>query len=81
MVAGDFNIDLGTNTSNAQKLSSLMLYYGFRQLVKTPTHRRGGLIDHVYTNLPSENIVVDTIATYYSDHHRLCIAVPFKELQ
>ena len=81
VVAGDFNIDLGTNTSNAQKLTSLMLYYGFCQLVKTPTHRRGGLIDHVYTNLPSENIVIDIIATYYSDHHRLCIAVPFKELQ
>ena len=58
-----------------------MMYYGFRQQVKTPTHRRGGLIDHLYTNMPCENIVVDTVATYYSDYHRLCIAVPFKELQ
>jgi hypothetical protein len=53
-----------------------MNYYGFQQIIKLPTHRRGGLLDHFYTNIGSEStgITFNTIPTYYSDHMLLSFA-------
>jgi hypothetical protein len=43
-----------------------MNYYGFQQIIKLPTHRRGGLLDHFYTNIGSEStgITFNTIPTF-----------------
>jgi hypothetical protein len=41
-----------------------MNYYGFQQIIKLPTHRRGGLLDHFYTNIGSESTGI-TITELY----------------
>ena len=51
----------------------------FHQLVDTPTHSRGGLIDHFYIRKPSafENVVVNwhLFAPFYTDHFGVCITI------
>ena len=77
-VTGDFNINILKKASITNKCLQLMNYYGFQQIIKLPTHRRGGLLDHFYTNIGSEStgITFNTIPTYYSDHMLLSIAIP-----
>ena len=41
---------------------------GYDQLIKTPTTDRGTLIDHIYCNSNSGNIVTEVADCYYSDH-------------
>ena len=77
IIVGDFNIDILQSTNSANKLQNLMRYYGFHQLCHTPTHRRGGLLDHCYTNIIPEYVDLSIIPTYNSDHHLLCAAIPF----
>ena len=81
VVIGDFNIDILTKTGRAKKLLHLLKYYGFHQLCKLPTHRKGGLLDHFYTNIHTEDVVLSTIPIYYTDHQLLSAAIPFKCLQ
>jgi hypothetical protein len=55
-VTGDFNINILKKASITNKCLQLnMNYYGFQQIIKLPTHRRGGLLDHFYTNIGSES--------------------------
>ena len=77
-VTGDFNINILKKASITNKCLQLMNYYGFQQIIKLPTHRRVGLLDHFYTNIGSEStgITFNTIPTYYSDHMLLSIAIP-----
>ena len=58
-----------------------MHYYGFRQCYHTPTHRKGGLLDNIYLNFSSAEILIDVITTFYSDHFLLSIAVPYIHIQ
>ena len=77
VVMGDLNIDYLSKQNSPGDLESLMLFYGFSQHVKKPTHRRGGLLDHFYYNRKSSLIQVDTKAVYYSDHLQLCATIPY----
>ena len=81
IITGDLNIDMLSKQASAAKLKKLMLYYGFAQLVTTPTHRKGGLLDHYYVNFISEDIQLDVIPAYYSDHLMVSAAVPYYCLQ
>ena len=66
ILLGDFNFDWLKRSSSP--FSRLMDKFGFRQIVKQPTHRMGSCLDHIY--LPeccSGNISV--LPTYYSDHY------------
>ena len=81
IVCGDFNINILRQQPSTSKLSSLLSYYGFpEQCVKASTHRKGGLIDHIYFNFPADSMVNDSVPKYYSDHMLLSVAVPYKEL-
>ena len=77
LTAGDFNIDLLKNDASSSKLMQVMRHYGFCQLMNSPTHRKGGLLDHIYVNFFSSAIVTNAIATYYSDHLLVTAALPF----
>ena len=77
VIMGDLNIDYLSKQNSSGDLESLMLFYGFSQHVKKPTHRRGGLLDHFYYNRKSSLIQVDTKAVYYSDHLQLCATIPY----
>ena len=77
VIMGDLNIDYLSKQNSSGDLENLMLFYGFSQHVKKPTHRRGGLLDHFYYNRKSSLIQVDTKAVYYSDHLQLCATIPY----
>ncbi|XP_060596137.1 uncharacterized protein LOC132750210 [Ruditapes philippinarum] len=80
-VMGDFNIDINKPTQAAKDLIKLAHRYGFHQLVKTATHRKGGLLDLIFTNRYTQESDTDIIPTYYSDHFIVSHSIPFKILQ
>ena len=65
-IVGDFNIDYMSQKDNCviKKLYEI----GFRQLVLRPTHMAGGLLDHIYTNASTDNIMIQQQSPYFSDH-------------
>ena len=66
VIVGDFNEDI--SRSNPSRLLQLMTSRGFTQLVQVPTTDSGTLLDHIYFNGVMQNIFVDVVDTYYSDH-------------
>jgi hypothetical protein len=79
IVAGDLNIDLLKQQTSSEQLLKLFQYHGLFQHVQIPTHRKGGLLDHIYSNLKPE--AVDVIPTYYSDYFLISMAVPLQNLK
>lgn len=67
---GDFNIDLSLNTTSAKHLQNLIKYYGFRPCVSEPTHRQGGHLDNIFTNILFTP-VLDVIPKYLCFSHLL----------
>ena len=74
VILGDFNHDV-LNEPNSS-IISLLSNYGFTQLVKAPTTAKGTLIDHVYYNKPTSDIIVEVNDTYYSDHDTVYCSIP-----
>lgn len=71
-IMGILNIDYLSMQGSTKELRRLMTHFGITQHVKKLTHRRGGLLDHLYYNRQSPFIQVHTKALYYSDHLQLC---------
>ena len=42
---------------------------GFKQMVNTPTHDSGTIIDHVYVSHTLNTMQTDVTDCYYNDHH------------
>ena len=75
LILGDFNDNiLGQSNSS---VVSLMSSHGYTQLVTSPTTSRATLIDHVYYNRPTSNVIVEVHDTYYSDHDTVYCSTPF----
>ena len=66
VILGDFNYNVLDLPESP--IVSLMSTHGYEQLVNNPTTTKGTLIDHVYSNLHDNNIIVEVHDTYYSDH-------------
>ena len=73
-ILGDFNNDIISQPNSS--IVSLMSSYSFTQLVTSPTTAQNTLIDHVYYNKPSSNIIVEVQDTYYSDHDTIYCSIP-----
>ena len=73
-IVGDFNID---HLSSSHEIPVWVSNHGFCQLVNTPTHEEGGLLDHVYIK-SLVNHKVHLHWPYYSDHAALCIENVFR---
>ena len=58
IILGDFNLRYTNN--NPHMIIQYLRNNNFRQLVDTPTHSRGGLLDHFYIRKPSafENVII-----------------------
>ena len=80
IVCGDFNIDIMKHTSSTKQLQAVVRHYGYVQHVGRPTHRKGGCLDHFYTNFSCDDLLLDVIPTYYSDHFVLTAAIPLPYL-
>ena len=68
-IVGDFNINF---INSSHHIVRWIQNQGFIQLVQSPTHEEGGIIDHVYVNSQLSNTVI-LHWPYYSDHAGLCI--------
>lgn len=69
ILMGDFNMDLLSQIPLVPLSEPF-----FKQHISSPTHRDGGLLDHIYTR----KVHVDkkgTIYTYYSDHLAVFIQI------
>ena len=72
IVLGDMNIDLKKHPMN--NLTKSLTNIGFQQLVLSPTHILGGILDHVYAYCKtSAKCTLSKIhPLYYSDHDAVC---------
>ena len=75
IIVGDFNDNL-LAASRLSTLSQFMSLRQFTQLVQVPTTDSGTLLDHVYCNATYENMYIDVIDTYYSDHDAVYLSIP-----
>ena len=79
IITGDFNICLQREPRNL--VTTVLLDLGFQQHVKSPTHIRGGIIDHAYTRDPNSQLSdlhLTQYSPYYSDHDALCMSFNIK---
>ena len=76
LIEGDFNINLNNdNDSYIKKFNDLMLMNNLRQLIKSETHIRGGLIDLIFvdTRLPDKDVSAFVDTDFQTDHYPLVL--------
>ena len=72
ILTGDTNIDI--TRESGEKFVEFMSNLGFTQLVKFPTHDKGGLLDQVFvTEDLLERVSVTQTGVYFSDHQLITI--------
>ena len=72
ILCGDTNIDI--NGDKGKELIVFMKNLGLTQLVKKPTHDKGGVLDHVYvTDDLFEKVSVTQTGVFFSDHDLITI--------
>ena len=79
IITGDVNVCLDKEPRNL--LSTVLIDLGFQQLVKSPTHVRGGRIDHAYARDPESllsSLHLTRYSPFYSDHDSLCLSFNIK---
>ena len=78
LVFGDFNINY-LNHSELEPLRLLMQTCSFNQVVNSPTFISGSLLDHVYVNTTSLDVLGNTVINvYYSDHDAPKLIIKYK---
>ena len=76
-IVGDFNINFLRDPK--EQIIKKILSCGFKQIVNYPTHKAGGLIDHVYIKRLSWQPHTMINFPYYSDHGAISIFKPCTE--
>ena len=73
-LVGDFNINIFKEPHHpvVRKISKC----GFQQLVDSPTHSAGGLLDHVYVKKIPFQPAVEASFSFYSDHAYVTVMKP-----
>jgi len=79
VIFGDFNINLLETDFNFIDRAKFSFYqvckeYGLSQLLKTPTHNKGGLLDHLYVNTKDKYSTFGSFPFAGSDH-KLCFLI------
>ena len=81
LICGDFNIRFQNSPNHT--LVNELLKLNFSQLIDQPTHRDGGIIDHLYMYRPLEFsdvlITWELFCPFYSDHHGISIVINKKD--
>ena len=65
-IVGDFNIDFLRNSN--EPIIRTITSKGFTQMISTPSHLSGGLIDHIYVKYPDHEFETDVDFPFFSDH-------------
>ena len=78
VVLGDFNVNY-FNETHSQPLISLMESLNYSQIVTEPTFvSSGSLLDHVYVNSTSRQVVNNSVVSvYYSDHDAVVTSLQY----
>ena len=68
LIIGDFNLCFLSEKNHP--IFSFLKNSGFHQLIKSPTHMKGGMIDLVFTNeeIIDENSKVSQQSPFFTDH-------------
>ena len=67
---GDFNFD----TSETNALKKFMTTNNLKQMINSPTHEKGRIIDHFYCPSLLEDIVdVKLVYPFFTDHSAICV--------
>ena len=74
LITGDFNINYMKDPKDS--IVARILSCGFNQIVKGPTHKDGGLLDHIYTKRLGWEPRVHMNFPYYSDHAAIAVSKP-----
>lgn len=79
-IVGDFNVDILCKSNSSQKLMNMFKYYGFHQLCKPPSHRRGGGVlltiatqMYIQRTLFCPQYQFITVITFYLQPYYLCV--------
>ena len=77
IILGDFNI---CSKKDAQhRIIKALHQMGFKQLIDSPTHVQGGIIDHFYILVPEVydfvQIEFELFSPYYSDHYGISVSL------
>ena len=73
VLTGDFNENL--LVGNKSSLEVALNKLGFYQYITHPTTDYGSLLDHMYYNDISANILTDVVDCYFSDHDSVFMSV------
>ena len=77
IVCGDINLCFVNERGN--KITTMLEHHGFKQMVMSASHLKGGHIDHVYSNHDPNIYTVDIMmySPYYTsqDHDAFCITI------
>lgn len=79
LLCGDFNINFANmNDANVESFVNLVSSYNLRQMVKIPTHVKGGLLDLIMVDksICSGKMVVETDQTIHTDHYPVKLKLP-----
>ena len=85
ILLGDFNIHVENNDLDTHALYSITESFGFSQLINTPTHQDGGMLDLVFIQNQSAyyEMAIDTLVVHdlefslTSDHCFIEFSIPF----
>ena len=69
---GDFNVNWLNEKEKIRLYNLFIRHYSYRQLVSCYTTDNRTTIDHIYTNLPENQVNVHILETYFSDHKAIC---------
>ena len=73
VIVGDFNIDYLKSPEDI--VIKTILSCGFKQIVSSPTHEKGGLINHIYIKNITSPVDVAMYFPFYTDHAALSIVI------
>ncbi|XP_062572139.1 uncharacterized protein LOC134234095 [Saccostrea cucullata] len=77
LISGDFNVNLLQESPSQKLLETFFASYGFQQIIDSPTHISGSLLDHMYCNFAIPTDVYKTVQpTYFSQHSFVQIIFP-----
>ena len=75
-IIGDVNLNYSEALNNP--FIKYLEERNFKQLIKKPTHEKGGLIDHIWINKPlqEKEVFSNQRSVYYSDHDCITLHIP-----
>ena len=72
---GDFNVNIEGTSADQKALLNYFITEGYTQLINEYTTDYKSIIDHIYTNIPSPNVLSGVLESYYSDHKPIFMQV------